>query len=108
MKILVLCDQGNNRSVTLAHQLKYLKDAAGQTHDVLTAGTKTNGYDTLIMLQDWADKVIVVDQFQMQPGHYLEKTELWNLGADVYPRPHNKELLAKVKQVIADHREELS
>lgn len=103
MKILVVCDQGNNRSVTLAGQLKYLGN------DVLTVGTKTNSEGTLFMLGEWADRIIVVSaevelDFHPYPSvEGLEKIEVWDLGPDVYPRPYNTELLVKVKQLIKDH-----
>jgi hypothetical protein len=101
MKILVLCDHGNNRSVTIAGQLKYMG------HDVLTAGLITNTPETLGMLQDWADKIIVTEQSQL--GVIIEsgKVSLWDIGPDVYPRPFNKLLLNKVRKLIEAHRDEL-
>jgi hypothetical protein len=54
-RILCLCDEGVNRSVTIAHQLKYLG------HDVLSAGLKTNSVDTLMTLAKWADHVIYTE-----------------------------------------------
>lgn len=101
MKILVLCDMGNNRSVTLAHQLKYLG------HDCLTAGVETNTPDTITMLFAWADRVITTAPLQLgvQLFNDPDKVELWNIGPDIYPRPFNKELLAKVKQLIREHPE---
>ena len=55
MKILVCCDQGNNRSVVIAHQLKYWG------HDVLSCGLSTNDRPTIDMLCAWSDRVIVVE-----------------------------------------------
>lgn len=98
MKILILCDQGNNRSVVLASRLKY----CGDGHDVLTAGLLTNKPSTLLMLAEWAEKIIVVDETMHQPN---PKFELWNIGPDRYPRPHNKELLAIVTRLIEEHPE---
>lgn len=99
MKILVVCDQGVNRSVTLAGQLKYLG------HDVLSAGVSTNSVDTQKLLYDWADKVIIVDFQLALPMYQSDKVELWNIGPDVYPRPYNKDLLKIVKRLIAEHPE---
>lgn len=98
MKILVVCDEGNNRSVTLAHQLKYLD------HDVLTAGLKRNSPETIDLLCAWADKIITTDIDQHIPTEYQYKTELWHIGPDNYPRPFNKELLAIVRTLIEQHR----
>lgn len=110
MKILVVCNQGNNRSVTLAGQLKYLGN------DVLTAGIATNGDGAFWCLLEWAEKVIFTEDGQRDallekigdPANfaYLQHTrwfELWDLGPDNYPRPYNAELLAKVKQLIKEH-----
>lgn len=109
MKILVMCLEGNNRSVTLAHQLKYLD------HDVLTGGFNTNDPTTVIMLAEWADLVILTEQDQIIPmqmaldlgGVETEHVSLWDIGPDIYPRPFNKELLAICKRLVAEHREEL-
>lgn len=103
MKILVLCDQGNNRSVTIAHQLKYWG------HDILTAGLETNGVITIMMLAEWADRIIFTDKHQQLPAHiigYEHITQLWDVGPDVYPRPLNKDLLRKVKQLMEEHTNE--
>lgn len=104
MKILVVCDQGNNRSVTLAGQLKYLGN------DVLSAGLKTNGMGTLDMLCLWADLIILTDHSQgsdltREVGHFRGKLETWDIGPDVYKRPYNKQLLAIVKRLIKEHPE---
>src|SRR4051812_17963854 len=103
MKILVVCHQGNNRSVTIAHQLKYMG------HDVLSVGTETNSKDTLRMLTAWADKIIMTEPGQKVPinSDEVAKVELWNIGEDKYPRPFNKQLLAIVKRLIAENRDKL-
>ena len=112
MKILVLCDQGNNRSVVVAHHLKYWK------HDVIPAGLKTNSPETLIMLCVWADRIILTEDTQRAemdriipfgveiPPGTAGKLQLWNIGPDIYPRPFNKELLAIVRRLMEEHREE--
>ena len=101
MKILVLCDQGNNRSVVLAHQLKYWG------HDVIPAGLKTNSRHTLQMLCDWADRIIITEECQRaSPLAFNNKIELWNIGPDNYPRPFNKELLAIVRRLMEEHKAE--
>ena len=107
MKILILCDQGNNRSVTLAHHLKYWK------HDVIPAGLKTNSPETLTMLCHWADRIIATDSGQgveigrLAPTEIdMAKVQLWNIGPDVYPRPFNKDLLAIVRGLMEVHKAE--
>lgn len=95
-RVLVVCDEGNNRSVTLAHQLKY------RGYDVLTAGLKRNDGNTLEMLFIWADKIIVTakDQLARIPDEFMDKVELWNIGPDNYPRPFNKHLLSIVRGLM--------
>lgn len=91
MRLLVVCDQGNNRSVTLAYVLKY------QGHDVLTAGLATNSLQTLELLGDWADRIFTTARDQRFPTH-PEKVQCVNLGPDRYPRPLNKDLLRMAKR----------
>lgn len=85
MKLLILCDEGNNRSVTLAHLLKY------EGHDVITGGLNRNSHETIKLLCDWADIVITTAVDQILPIN--RKSLLVDLGPDIYPRPFNKDLL---------------
>lgn len=102
MRILVVCDQGNNRSVTLAHQLKYFG------HDVLTAGQVTNEHSTLRMLYEWAERIITVDAptTHAVPVAYKDKVQLWEIGPDVYRRPFNRDLYNKIRRLVEQHRKE--
>ena len=105
MKILCICDQGNNRSVTFAHLLKYWGN------DTLSAGMSTNSEATLVMLGEWADKIVLTEEKQLYSlGHGifdLTKVMFCDVGPDTYPRPFNKELLVKAKQQLELHRAEL-
>jgi hypothetical protein len=98
VRILCLCDEGNNRSVVVAHQLKYLG------HDCLSAGLSRNGADTLAMLYEWADHIITTDASQLVPAEHQAKVRLWNIGPDRYPRPFNKELLTIVRDFVQRER----
>lgn len=105
MKILVLCDQGNNRSVTIAGHLKYWG------HDVIPAGIKTNAPETLHMLARWADRIILTEAVQAAElgpflDGYIHKTQTWDVGPDTYPRPFNKDLLGKVRALMENHKSE--
>jgi galactitol-specific phosphotransferase system IIB component len=102
-RILCLCDEGVNRSVTIAHQLKYLG------HDVLSAGLRTNSVDTLMTLAKWADHVIYTEPAQ-RDAMLLEgpKVHVWDVGPDRYPRPFNRQLLRKVKVLVDRHQGELA
>jgi predicted protein tyrosine phosphatase len=101
MKILVLCDQGNNRSVTVASLIKYWPNV-----DVLSAGLSTNSPATLGMLQDWADKIIFTEAIQGASIIESDKATLWDIGPDNYPRPFNRQLLNKVRTLMEQHKQE--
>lgn len=97
MKILCVCDQGNNRSVTFAQILKYIPE-----FETLSAGLKTNKPETLEMLFEWADKIIVPQEelLALIPNQYTHKIKFYDIGPDIYPRPFNKELYNKVKEIM--------
>ena len=101
MKIVVVCDQGNNRSVHFAHLLKYWK------HDVIPVGLQTNSRETLDMLYKWADTIIIVeDKLAMGiPITYEEKLVIFDVGLDTYPRPFNPELYQKAKDYLEKNKE---
>ncbi len=102
MKILVVCDQGNNRSVTFAHALKYKYKGS----DVLTAGVKNTSEETLFMLFDWADVIIATSEDQAQKHislKSLDKVKVWDVGEDNYPRPFNSDLKLIVDRVIEEN-----
>jgi hypothetical protein len=117
-KILIVCDEGLNRSVTIRGQLQYLG------YDCLTVGLKRNSLGTIKMLFDWSDLVILTSKDQ---GKRLVKlldtiwldndgpisltaagwnTQLWDIGPDIYPRPYNKKLLALVRRLIQTNKNE--
>lgn len=106
MRILVVCDEGNNRSVTIAHQLKYWN------HDVLSCGLTRNGPETLEMLFNWAERIILVEKMHIAKmptliaDNFAGKMQLWDVGPDTYPRPFNPELLQKVRRLMQEHEAE--
>jgi hypothetical protein len=100
MRILVVCEHGNNRSVTIAQHIKYWG------HDVLTVGTETNSPGTVDMLVDWSERVIVVDRELLQRHADNSKVQYWETGPDIYPRPFNKNLMKKLKPFFDKHRAE--
>lgn len=84
--------------MTVAFVLKYLG------HDVLTAGVHTNSSETLELLQNWADRVIITEQGQLPDD--TPKMQLWNIGEDRYPRPFHPGLLNRCRRLLDEHREE--
>lgn len=105
-KILIVCDEGLNRSATIRGQIQYWG------HDCLTVGLNRNNIDTIRMLDDWADLTIFtainqLDWLEQFSGFDEDHYQLWDIGPDIYPRPYNKDLLAKVKKHIKEHEKEL-
>lgn len=100
MNILTVCDQGNNRSVQFAHLLKYKYKGS----DAIAIGLKTTTEETLQMLYEWADVLILTEEKQLMniPGAYHEKVKVWDVGEDRYPRPFNIELYEIAKQYIKE------
>lgn len=105
-RVLVLCRGGNTRSVAVAMLLKYkyLKNA-------LTASLEKNDRDTLSMLVDWSDRVIVTEPehraliLELIPGISKWLT-LINLGAHrrLVTHPYDitllKEIDLKLKEIF--------
>lgn len=98
VKILTVCDQGNNRSVQFSHLLKYWN------HDVIPIGIATTSEETLLMLFDWADVIILTDSEQKIPQEYQDKVKLFDVGEDNYPRPFNPELYKKAKELLEKNK----
>lgn len=112
-KILIVCDEGLNRSATIRGQMQYWG------HDCLTVGLNRNSAQTISYLAEWADLIILTaadqehvltrvakDGFGRDKG-FSVNVQLWNIGPDDYPRPYNYELLKIVKEFIKEHEDEL-
>lgn len=103
MRILVVCEYGINRSVTIASQLKFLG------HDTISTGTNMTTRETMDMLSEWADRIIIVEPYMNTfiRAKDRDKIRLWDTGPDMYPRPYNKALLEKVRQFIKYNAKDL-
>ncbi len=90
MKILCVCEEGLNRSVTAKWLLQY------RDHDVIAVGVKRMSDDTLNMLYRWADLVVLLDRrfLEQMP---TDKTVVWDVGPDVFPRPFNRDLVRLIR-----------
>jgi predicted protein tyrosine phosphatase len=99
--ILCVCEHGNSRSVTMAWLLKYVED-----FETLTAGLGYHTPETLQMLFEWADVIVVPEDklLALIPEKYKAKIKFYNIGADIYPRPHNKDLLKKAHELMDNDR----
>lgn len=100
MKILCVCEHGNNRSVNFAQRLKYKYKA-----DTIAIGLTTTSQETLKMLYDWADYIIIPEKalrYHMPEG-YDQKIKYFEVGMDRFPRPFNIELDRLVKKIIEEN-----
>jgi hypothetical protein len=102
MKVLAVCAYGNVRSSCLARQLKdwYFVDA-------LAAGLVANTPETLTMLFNWADLILMTDM-SLDPKNYIhsdvgqEKIRNFDVGRDRWGTPTAPELA----QIMTDKIEE--
>ncbi len=102
MKILCVCRAGIVRSGALSMNLKqrfgYL--------DTLQAGVDFNSPETLSMLYAWADKIYIVEDvfWNNIPEEFKAKTELINIGPDVWGNCMNPELQSKVINLLTEKK----
>jgi len=106
MKILCVCQGGNNRSVHLAYVCK------ARHHDAIAVGTDWQSRDTLILLATWADRILIVDPWVEAKllGYLLgveglvSKCTLLPVGPDRWPMPHTQELI-RLSEAVLDAAE---
>ena len=84
MKILTICSAGTCRSVAMAHRLKM-----DYGHDAVPLGHDHNKRETLDMMSDWADRIIVMEPkyaggLLARNAKKLVPPELTNVGPDVW------------------------
>lgn len=98
-KFLCICQGGNVRSAGLAFILKY---HGGQ--DAIAASTFSNSPETLTMLCDWADYIILMAQdvlATMPPGVLAKRRyALVDVGPDRYGSPFHPELQGMLMPVV--------
>jgi len=92
LRILTVCEEGLNRSVAA----RWLLQHAG--HEVIPIGLNRTSTDTLNLLLDWADRVVVLDR-RLLECHQLpvEKLLLWDVGPDVYPHHYHPDLVRQLR-----------
>jgi len=79
MKILCICNQGNKRSVFTKALLNY-------DHDALAAGIDVNSAETIRLLCNWADKILLAEPATNIPMESLHKVDTrFSIGPDIYP-----------------------
>ena len=101
LHILCVCEHGNNRSVTMAHILKYVPG-----FETMTIGLSYHTPETQKMMFEWADRIVVPEDklLALIPEEYKSKIKFYNIGEDVYPRPFNPVLYKRAKDLMdKDH-----
>lgn len=92
MKILVLCNHGNVRSVGLAYLIKTI-----YKHEAIAAGVEDLSADTLLYLAKWADKIITLTPEAMKTMEgYTDKLGNLYVGEDIWHNPFAQELQHKL------------
>lgn len=96
MKILTICSAGAVRSVGMAYLLKHMYG-----HDVVPVGHDLNSQQTIDMLADWADLIIVMQPqyatgLPMRDAHKIIKLDI---GPDIWGNSLHPDLLAKLKPI---------
>lgn len=92
MRVLVLCNHGNVRSVGLAYLIKTI-----YKHDVLTAGVEENSSETLSQLRSWAEKIISLTK----EAHDMYPESIFiDVGKDTWHNPFDQQLQHKLLKQI--------
>jgi predicted protein tyrosine phosphatase len=93
MKILTCCSQGLCRSVGLADVLKLHFEPV----DVIPIGLDSNSQETIAMLCEWADVVVVMEEKYLKklPEISTSKVLVCEVGRDSYGNSHNPQLIDK-------------
>lgn len=103
-RVLCLCEGGNVRSVALAAELK----ALGK--DAIAAGLRRNSANTIALLIDWADTVVLMSEDLLPrwtPFHASAKAAgkgvmIVEVGPDLYGRANHPDLKAVVKPTVRE------
>ena len=91
MKIVVLCQKGNMRSVALAWCLKkHLK------HEAIATGFTVTSRRTRKMLYEWSDVIICVAgrYSHWVPEEYKHKLKIWDVGTDKWFKGFPNDLMS--------------
>lgn len=90
LKILTMCQGGNSRSVAAGYLLKYFYGM-----DAVAIGWEKNSQETLDMMMNWADAIIVMQEefLEYVPDAYDYKLYVLDVGPDKWFNSFNPELL---------------
>jgi hypothetical protein len=101
MRILAVCEDGINRSVAARWFLQH------EGHEVIPVGLRRTSPNTLALLGDWADCILVlVPELLAELPVPVEKFVIvWNVGnATLYPHQLNPNLVRRIRQLWVETR----
>lgn len=106
MKILTMCAGGQVRSVGLKYRLTY-----HHGHEALACGQDSNSPETIEMLCEWADYIVVMtkeyEKFIPEKYHLKENGErklyCYDVGVDRYGYAFHPELQQMLEGMIQQH-----
>jgi protein-tyrosine-phosphatase len=95
MKIAVFCKGGICRSAAMSNELKKYG------HDVLCAGLGYNSPETIQMLTDWADRIVVMQEelAPLVPMSGRSKMVVADIGPDVWEHSSDPDLIARCRVI---------
>lgn len=95
-----MCAGGLVRSAALKYILKYRYG-----HESLACGQDANSAETIEMLCNWADYILVVtqDYLKFVPEQYQNKTFCYEIGEDRFGYAFHPELIDIADKLIIQH-----
>lgn len=99
MKILAVCNGGNCRSVTLASMIKQDDHSV----EAIPIGVRTSSQETIRLLADWADKIVVVADgpiINKFPKGYENKLIHIDIGKDKWVQAMHPKLVQIIKKAL--------
>ena len=96
-RILTVCKHGLVRSVGLADVLKLHFEPV----DVIPVGNASNSPETLEMLYEWADHIVIMEERYRKRIHiqkHRERAIVCEVGQDTYGNSHARPLIDKCWQ----------
>lgn len=98
MKFLCVCEGGTIRSVSLAWVLRY-----DHHQDAIAASWLKNSQETLDMLAQWADKIVVMQpHFSSKFTGFREKILVVDVGPDIWKNPLHPQLMSVVRKATLE------
>jgi predicted protein tyrosine phosphatase len=103
MKIAVFCQAGICRSAAMANVLK-----TQYGHDALNAGLGYNSEETIRMLGDWADRIVVMQKelLPLVPRELRSKTVVADVGPDIWKNSSDPDLVRRSALIASQWAQE--